>query len=406
MADSPFKGLLYSPEVLGGIGLLTAGLSGQNPGAALPMIQQGMKTASMFKAMEEEEEKRRFKKLYADSIPSEDKALFNFAPVEYIKNREFKKRGNPNIKEIYKDGKSKTFDISKSGQLTEFLNLTNNEDWTTIVPKDKGVKFENFVDRNSNEVRMYDINNAKDMELLNAFENEPGRSVIKVPTMDKSSDLASKTTGALEETITKGTDLLSNLTSQELQFKDEFLTTSGKVKYAFLLEKDRLSNITKKPLTQTERQYVNSYSEWQQTNLQYFNNYRKLITGVAAGEKEIGWLQESIPSEKDTPSTYRAKLKNQIRIQKSLIENARKFKATKGKIYNDKGEYSKEYLDYIKGKVKPSGEYLEDLIKSMKIDNGYDADTINGMLDLEFRGIDWREIFETYLQAKQGNFPG
>ena len=32
MADSPFKGLLYSPEVLGGIGLLTAGLSGQNPG--------------------------------------------------------------------------------------------------------------------------------------------------------------------------------------------------------------------------------------------------------------------------------------------------------------------------------------------------------------------------------------
>ena len=33
MAESPFKGLLYSPEVLGGIGLLTAGLSGQNPSA-------------------------------------------------------------------------------------------------------------------------------------------------------------------------------------------------------------------------------------------------------------------------------------------------------------------------------------------------------------------------------------
>ena len=56
MADSPFKGLLYSPEVLGGIGLLTAGLSGQNPGVALPQLMQGMKTASMFKAMEEEEE--------------------------------------------------------------------------------------------------------------------------------------------------------------------------------------------------------------------------------------------------------------------------------------------------------------------------------------------------------------
>ena len=98
MANSPFKGLLYSPEVLGGIGLLTAGLSGQNPGAALPMIQQGMKTASMFQAMEEEEEKRKFKKLYADSVPKEDKALFNFAPVEYIKNREFKKTKAPNFK--------------------------------------------------------------------------------------------------------------------------------------------------------------------------------------------------------------------------------------------------------------------------------------------------------------------
>ena len=38
-----YKGLLYSPEVLGGIGLLTAGLSGQNPAVALPQLMQGMK---------------------------------------------------------------------------------------------------------------------------------------------------------------------------------------------------------------------------------------------------------------------------------------------------------------------------------------------------------------------------
>ena len=54
MADSPFKGLLYSPEVLGGIGLLTQGLSGESPGVALPSMMQGMKTASMFSAMEKE----------------------------------------------------------------------------------------------------------------------------------------------------------------------------------------------------------------------------------------------------------------------------------------------------------------------------------------------------------------
>ena len=87
MADSPFKGLLYSPEVLGGIGLLTAGLSGQNPGAALPMLTQGMKTAAMFKAMEEEEEKRNFRKQFASQVPEEDKALFKAFPLEYIKNK-------------------------------------------------------------------------------------------------------------------------------------------------------------------------------------------------------------------------------------------------------------------------------------------------------------------------------
>ena len=57
MAESPFKGLLYSPEVLGGIGLLTAGLSVKILVQALPNLIQGMKTASMFSAMEQEEEK-------------------------------------------------------------------------------------------------------------------------------------------------------------------------------------------------------------------------------------------------------------------------------------------------------------------------------------------------------------
>ena len=137
--------------------------------------------------------------------------------------------------------------------------------------------------------------------------------------------------------------------------------------------------------------------------MQYFNNYRKEITGVAAGEKEIGWLQESIPSELDTPNTYRAKLKNQMRIQKMLIANAEEFKATKGKVYNEKGEFSKEYLNFIKGKVKPNGEYLEERIKAYVIDNGYDKNTIYGLLDKEFKGTNWKEILEVYLNAKKGS---
>jgi hypothetical protein len=357
MAESLFKGLLYSPEVLGGIGLLTQGLSGASPGVALPSMMQGMKTASMFSAMEKEEEKKRLIEQYADKVPEDQKALFKAFPEEWLKKYEFAKDKAAKFQTFMNaDGKKKTINVSTKSGLAEATLLTE-QGWNPIS------------------------------------QSITGKST---------SDLTMKSKGQAEETIIKGEDLLVNLQAQELQFKDEFLTYSGKLKYKFLLEKDKLSSVTGSNLTNDERAYINSYSSWQQTNLQYFNNYRKLITGVAAGEKEIGWLQESIPSEKDTPATYRAKLKNQQRIQKSLIENAQKYKATGGKLYNDNGEYSKEYLNYLKGKVRPSGEYLEDLVKSMKIDNNYDAETINGMLDLEFRGIDWKEILETYLNAKSG----
>lgn len=84
MAKSPFQGLLYSPEVLGGIGLLTAGLSGQNPSVAVPQLLQGMKTASMFQAMEDEEEKRKFIKDFGSTVPKEDQAFFKAYPKVYL----------------------------------------------------------------------------------------------------------------------------------------------------------------------------------------------------------------------------------------------------------------------------------------------------------------------------------
>jgi len=358
MADSPFKGLLYSPEVLGGIGLLTAGLSGRAPDSALPMMMQGMKTASMFRAMEEEEEKRRLIKEYADQVPEDQQKLFKAFPKLYLEKNVFAKDKAAKFQTFMNaDGKKKTINVSTKSGLAEATLLTE-QGWNQIS------------------------------------QSITGKST---------SDLTMKSKGSTEEMIIKGTDLLANLETQELLFNDEFLTWKGVAKYKALLAKDKASNITNVPLSNDEKQYINSYSAWQQTNLQYFNDYRKLITGVAAGEKEIGWLQESIPSEKDTPNTYRAKLKNQIRIQKQLIENAQKFKATGGKLYNENGEYSKEYVNYLKGKIRPGGEYLEERMKDYKINNGYDNETIINLLNKEFQGINWQEILETYLNAKGGS---
>ena len=357
MAESPFKGLLYSPEVLGGIGLLTAGLSGKAPDTALPMMMQGMKTASMFSAMEKEEEKRRLIEEYADQVPEDQQKLFKAFPLEWLKKN--------------------------------------------VFAKDKAAKFQTFMNANG-EKKTLNVSTKSGEAEANSLLEKGWNTISQSITGKSTDDLTKKSVGQTEETIISGNALLDNLENQKLIFQDEFLTQKGKWKYKLLLEKDRFASFTGKTLNNEERQYINSYSAWQQTNLQYFNNYRKAITGVAAGEKEIGWLQESIPSEKDTPNTYKAKLDNQIRIQKALIENAEKFKATKGKVYNEKGEYSKEYINYLKGKVKPNGEYLESRIKAYVIDNGYDEDTIYGILDKEFKGTNWREILQIYLNAKGG----
>ena len=206
----------------------------------------------------------------------------------------------------------------------------------------------------------------------------------------------------LTDTIIKCTDLYNNLELQEIYYDPEFLSIKGKAKFFALKKKDEAASITGFELTNEERGYINRYSRWLQTSQQYFNDYRKAITGVAAGEKEIGWIQESIPSDKDTPTTYLAKLKNQKLIQKKLIENAQQFLELKNKPAMDaNGEYTREYLDYIKGKVTPSGAMIENLMISYKID-GYDDATIKSLLNNEYKGLNWEEIFDTYYKAKTG----
>ena len=352
--EDKYKGLLYSPEVLGGIGLLTSGLAGGSPNQALPSLLQGMQTASMFRKMEDEEEKRQFIKDYEDQVPEEDKAAFRAFPKEYVSKYLFAKDKALKTKTIVKDGVFKTVDVTnKSGQTT-FSNLIND-----------------------------------------------GWVESSVTTKGSEAQLTKKSKGKTEDTILSGTQLVNNLTLQEVLFEDEFLTYGGKIRYEFLLKQDALG----KELNAKDKAYIANYSEWQQTNLQYFNQYRKEITGVAAGEKEIGWLQESIPSEKDTPTTYRAKLKNQIRIQKQLIENAEKFRATGGKLYetNDAGErvYSKEFGKYLSTKIKPSGEYLKELFDSYTNDKLWDTEKTIRVMDLTFEGQDWESILNKYLEEQK-----
>jgi len=357
MAESKYKGLLYSPEVLGGIGLLTAGLSGGSPDKALPSLLQGMQTAAMFRKQEDEDEKQKLIKEYADQVPPDQKSAFLIAPKKWLDKN--------------------------------------------VFGKDKKPNFKTFVDLNSKKRIGFNISDPKEFAALTEFRNDKNTNVIEAPSMDKTSDFA-KNQKTLNDTVINNTNLLNNLNRQDIMFSDEFLDAKGKVKFQYLLKKDQAASITGIPLTQEERGFLNRRSSWLQLSQQYFNDYRKAVTGVAAGEKEIGWIQESIPSDKDTPATYRAKLKNQKIIQQKLIDNANLFLKTNGKPAMVDGEYTKEYLNYIKGKVTPSGEMINNKMIAYKMD-GYADDVIIKLLEDEFKGFNWKNTFEIYQKAKGGS---
>ena len=134
MAESKYKGLLYSPEVLGGIGLLTAGLSGGSPDRALPSLLQGMQTAAMFRKQEDEDEKQKLIKEYADQVPADQKNAFLIAPKQWLDKNVFAKDKSAKFETfLSEDGKDKvTINTASKSGLAKATDLIDNKGYDKI----------------------------------------------------------------------------------------------------------------------------------------------------------------------------------------------------------------------------------------------------------------------------------
>ena len=391
--EDKFKGLLYSPEVLGGIGLLTAGLSGSAPSAALPSLLQGMQTASLFRKQEDEDEKQRLIKEYADQVPADQKNAFLIAPGKWLEKNVFNKN---------KDRK-----IIKDASGFQRYADTKERVFPDVVKEAKETKA-NYVNfKKGSEVISLDLSLPSDLVESRKLTKQ-GWTKFSQGVTSTSVDGLSKGAGTeVDKSIVSGELLLGELEYTKNVFRDEFATIPGQLKYKGLKALERTAP---SKLTQENKQYIASYSRWEQASLQYFNQYRKLITGVAAGEKEIGWLESSIPSAKDSPSIYKAKINNQIAIQKRVIENARKFKKFgTGQLYsvgkdadgNEVKQYSEEFLQYMRdNKIAPTGAEIDNLVKSYKIDYGDSWEQIKPELNKMYAGIEWEDIYEKYINLK------
>ena len=326
-----YKGLLYSPEVLGGIGLLTAGLSGRAPDSALPMMMQGMKTASMFRAMEDEEEKRQLIKDYSNKVPEDQKALFKAFPKEWLSKNVFSKSSKPTFETfISPDGNEVTINTSSKDGLARATDLTNNKGYT---------KFSKSVQAGNKEDLMSKKSKGKlEGDLLNAY---------------------------------RARDLLENI---DVMFEPEFVTYYGKSKSFIAKEAQKLGINTSEEMDN----FLTRQSGWKADVLKYTNEYRKHITGVAAGEKEIVLLANSIANPDDAPGVFKAKIKTQ-RIQNDmLIRRNEAFLAegiggiTRDKAGKPTGKY-KEYLE--KNPIQINKQMATEFVTSLAND-GYSNEAI------------------------------
>ena len=349
-----YKGLLYSPEVLGGIGLLTQGLSGASPGVALPSMMQGMKTASMFSAMEQEEEKKKLMKEYADQIPSDHKNLFKMFPIEYAKKYLFPKDKKSDIKSLMIPGEDGKYGTPKT------FNLALPEDFA---------EFNKFIDQKG----VYEV-------------KAPAVVTSSLEGMVKP-EKSSKATW--EKEIKGHEDQLANLERMDVFYDPRFLQIQGKVGKEVYKILDQL-NIAKRD----QVQFLQRYGNWKQAQEQFFNAYRKLITGVAAGEKEIAWIQASIPSSKDSPSVYRSKVKLQKQITKQIIQRAKAFKGGFEKALDADGNPTKEFQEFLKKEgLNPSFDVVS-ATHELYLSQGYDDETMEKIMNMTFENIDWFEILQ------------
>ena len=96
MANGKFnlRGLLYSPEVLGGLGLLGQGFAGKTP--SVQPIMQGMQTANIFDVMQKRKKRDKWAEEHADTLPEGSilRDIFKYSPdkgIDFLKDAEIAK---------------------------------------------------------------------------------------------------------------------------------------------------------------------------------------------------------------------------------------------------------------------------------------------------------------------------
>ena len=156
--------------------------------------------------------------------------------------------------------------------------------------------------------------------------NPPAQTGVVVGpdgTVTIGAPLASSNVAKAQEKVTTAMDNLARLREIRTTFDPQFLTYLGQGRQALLRTKER-AGVTLDP---SEQQSVGQYRQFSEGVDQFFNQYRKDITGAAAAVSELSSLKDAILNKDLSPTEFIAsfdRLVNEstrtINIQNALLE--------------------------------------------------------------------------------------
>lgn len=186
-----------------------------------------------------------------------------------------------------------------------------------------------------------------------------------------------KTRTDLESKLVNFEQNISDLNRIETQFKPDFLTFLGRGK-AFL------SGIKSKAgvrLTGDEKRFVQQRRKFTQNINQFFNRYRKEITGAAASVQELEGLKKSMFNEDLSPVEFDAafsEFKSGVLRSRRLVRKMLR-EGVQGDLRNKNSEVSKQFnAQFLGGGDDDTQDRIKDLLGEGKTE-----DEIGQVLDAE-----------------------
>ncbi len=133
-------------------------------------------------------------------------------------------------------------------------------------------------------------------------------------------EVTKKTAGALESGTMGDYETLHQLEEIKSVYDDKFLTYGGKAKGWF----NKIKEKSGFELSENDKEFIGTKKKFDQRVNQFFNSYRKLITGAAASVQELASLKKAVLNTDQSPTEFKAAYDDMVQgYQRSLRINNR-----------------------------------------------------------------------------------